>query len=340
MLKRLLHRPLLLILHIALVLIIIGATVTHFWGESAMLSLRVGETSSDAYTEKFMRMQLPFEASLVKFSVETYEDGKTHKNYVSHLKIVSQDNPNGEDAEVEMNHPYSLMGYSLLQMSYDPDYKGTTLLVQHDPWGVGVTLCGYYILLAASLVMLIRHLYRQRHNKSFWICVGISLLCASGYVIKKIGFSDAPLLPVLNSPYLIIHVSIIIVAYMLMLCMLVVSVKTLLKGNVSKSPNHQIIKSSDVTCSLLFPAVLLLSAGIFIGAIWANASWGRYWGWDPKETWALITLIVYALPLHPGLIKPFRNPKFLHIYICIAFLSVIITYFGVNFIIGGLHSYA
>lgn len=65
---------------------------------------------------------------------------------------------------------------------------------------------------------------------------------------------------------------------------------------------------------LLYPAVFLLTAGIFTGAVWANASWGRYWGWDPKEVWALITLIVYALPLHEQSLARFRRPLFFHAY--------------------------
>ena len=69
-------------------------------------------------------------------------------------------------------------------------------------------------------------------------------------------------------------------------------------------------------------------------------SWGSYWAWDPKETWALITLLVYAGPLHGSSVKAFRNPKFFHAYTIIAFLCVLITYFGVNLILGGMHSYS
>ncbi len=89
---------------------------------------------------------------------------------------------------------------------------------------------------------------------------------------------------------------------------------------------------------LLYPAVFLLALGIIIGALWANISWGNYWTWDPKEVWALITLIVYALPLHPTL-KVSRSPRAFFLYCALAFLSVIITYFGVNLLLGGMHAY-
>ena len=91
---------------------------------------------------------------------------------------------------------------------------------------------------------------------------------------------------------------------------------------------------------LLYPAVFLLTIGIFLGAVWANVSWGTYWSWDPKEAWALITLMVYAVPLHKASIPLFRKPRVYHLYMVVSFLAVLITYFGVNFILGGMHSYA
>jgi len=91
---------------------------------------------------------------------------------------------------------------------------------------------------------------------------------------------------------------------------------------------------------LLCPAIVTLAIGIFIGAIWANVSWGQYWSWDPKETWALITLMVYATPLHSASLPRFRSATFYHLYMLAAFLTLIITFFGVNYFLGGMHSYA
>lgn len=99
-------------------------------------------------------------------------------------------------------------------------------------------------------------------------------------------------------------------------------------------------ETQDTRHEMLYWGLFLLTAGIFIGAIWANMSWGRYWGWDPKEVWALITMLIYSLPLHRASLPIFRNPRFTNWYFVLAFLSVIITYFGVNFFLGGMHSYA
>lgn len=88
----------------------------------------------------------------------------------------------------------------------------------------------------------------------------------------------------------------------------------------------------------LYPGIALLAAGIFVGAIWANVSWGRYWGWDPKEVWALINLLLYAVPLHG--FRFFRSPVRYHFYMLFCFLTVLMTYIGVNYFLGGMHSYA
>ena len=140
-----------------------------------------------------------------------------------------------------------------------------------------------------------------------------------------------PLMPVLSSPLLSIHVTLVMLSYTLFAFLALNSLAALVTRQ-----NYQL---STVNYQLKL-AVFLLAAGIILGAIWANQSWGRYWGWDPKEVWALITLMVYAVPLHKASIGIFRNPRFYHIYMVSAFLAVLITYFGVNYLLGGMHSYA
>ena len=110
-------------------------------------------------------------------------------------------------------------------------------------------------------------------------------------------------------------------------------------GLLSKSRETQELLQ-NVSLTFLYPAVFLMAFGTFIGAVWANISWGTYWSWDPKETWALITLIVYGLLLHGKTIRPLKRPVIFHIFVILAFLCVLITYFGVNYIFGGMHSYA
>ena len=86
--------------------------------------------------------------------------------------------------------------------------------------------------------------------------------------------------------------------------------------------------------------VTLLTIGTFLGAVWANESWGRYWGWDPKETWALVTVLVYSFVIHMRMMPGLRGSFAFNFAALISFSSVLMTYFGVNYYLSGLHSYA
>jgi len=146
-----------------------------------------------------------------------------------------------------------------------------------------------------------------------------------------------PLMPVLSSPLLSIHVMLVMAAYALFAFAMLNGAAGLL---LCRRHAAVAARLRDAGLVILYPAVFALAAGIFVGAVWANVSWGRYWGWDPKETWALVTMMVYALPLHGGSVAAFRRPAVFHAYCVAAFISVLITWFGVNFIFGGMHSYA
>lgn len=142
-----------------------------------------------------------------------------------------------------------------------------------------------------------------------------------------------PLMPVLLSPWLSIHVSLIMISYALFAFILMNGVL----GLLLRREAERLMVLSRV---LLYPAVFFLGIGIFVGAVWANVSWGRYWAWDPKEVWALITFMIYGAAFHAGSIKCFSRPRFFHLYMVFSFLSVLMTYFGVNYLLGGMHGYA
>jgi ABC-type transport system involved in cytochrome c biogenesis permease subunit len=129
-------------------------------------------------------------------------------------------------------------------------------------------------------------------------------------------------------------------AYALLGFLFLNGITAIIIHSVKRENERQIERLTDISRIILYPAVFCLATGIFIGAVWANVSWGQYWSWDPKETWALITMLIYAFAFHQNSIKHFNNPLFFHCYMTIAFLSVLVTYFGVNFILGGMHSYA
>ena len=145
--------------------------------------------------------------------------------------------------------------------------------------------------------------------------------------------------PVLNSPLLAVHVSIIMVAYSLLSLTFACSAAAL-AARFGKNGKERMAALRRTSLLLLYPAMATLSVGIFTGAVWANVSWGSYWSWDPKETWALITMMAYAPALHSGSIPFLRRPAAYHAYVGAAFATLLMTYFGVNYLLGGMHSYA
>ncbi len=141
------------------------------------------------------------------------------------------------------------------------------------------------------------------------------------------------MMPVLNSPLLSIHVSIIMMSYALLSLTFICGIM----GICLRSHGEELQALSRI---FLYPALTTMGFGIFIGAIWANVSWGNYWSWDSKETWALITFMIYAVVVHTQSLPVFRKPLVYHIYITLAFMSIAMTYFGVNYFLTGMHSYA
>ena len=157
--------------------------------------------------------------------------------------------------------------------------------------------------------------------------------------------SIANLVPVLDSYWLMIHVSVIVGSYgPFTLGMILGIVSLILMVFITKN-NKDIIKLKLKELTIinelsLTVGLIMLTIGNFLGGMWANESWGRYWGWDPKETWALISILIYAFVLHMRLIPKLRGNWLFNLMSIIAFASIMMTYFGVNFYLVGLHSYA
>ena len=144
-----------------------------------------------------------------------------------------------------------------------------------------------------------------------------------------------PLVPVLKSYWLMIHVSVITASYGFFGIAAVTGLASLI-AIIAGRPRHDLRIIGELSMLI---GLVLLAAGIFLGAVWANESWGRYWGWDPKETWALITLLVYTFVTHSRHIPRLNNDYAFSAMSLAAIASVLMTFFGVNYYLSGLHSY-
>lgn len=162
-------------------------------------------------------------------------------------------------------------------------------------------------------------------------------LCAIALFSALVGGNSdkGEIQPILRTPLLAIHVTTVIIAYVLIGATAINAVIALCRTNSEKN----IMRHAMFGRMLLYPATMLLSAGIFIGAVWASISWGRYWGWDPKEAWALATLLACSFAFHNRSLPFIDKPRVFHIYCIAVFIIMLFTYFGVNVLLGGLHGY-
>lgn len=193
---------------------------------------------------------------------------------------------------------------------------------------------GYESMLSVAWLVLLISIFMQFRIRIVMVfgfmLSGFFLLVSH---INQMDPAIGQMMPVLNSPLLSIHVSIIMMSYALLSLTFICGIM----GICMQSHAEELQTLSRI---FLYPALTAMGFGIFIGAIWANVSWGNYWSWDSKETWALITFMIYAVVVHTQSLPIFRKPLTYHIYISLAFLSIAMTYFGVNYFLTGMHSYA
>ncbi len=155
----------------------------------------------------------------------------------------------------------------------------------------------------------------------------------------------ANLQPVLNSYWLMIHVAVIVMSYGPFTLGMILGIVAMILMLATNEKNKEVMQLNikEITYineMALTLGLVLLTIGNFLGGQWANESWGRYWGWDPKETWALISIMVYAFVIHARLVPGLRGLFAFNFMSVLAFASILMTYFGVNFHLTGMHSYA
>ena len=326
--RKVYQRPAAMLVHLSLVAILVGAFITHLFGVQGAMHLRKGEVSNlmlDRETE--LIEQLPFQMRLIDFDLQYYPDTQLPMDYRSVLAIEGT----SDTLTVSMNQIGKCHTYRFYQSDYDPDLQGTYLAVSRDPWGIGITYTAYALLFVSLIWMLIT-----------------DRLAVKGKRMRR---------------------STLFYTLFLLACFVLLLTHFMRKYSPVAAKGREVKQLSLLSRGSHFNlklALTLLATGIMLGAIWANQSWGRYWGWDPKEVWALITLMVYAVPLHAFQRENIKlenvnignpkgkwsnvecqmvnskwlNGKWYYLYLLLAPLSVAITYFGVNFFLGGMHSYA
>jgi cytochrome c-type biogenesis protein CcsB len=213
----------------------------------------------------------------------------------------------------------------------------------HEPWSNG-----YEAVMFISWIGVMSGLLLYRNSNAFIPAAGCLIaviLMGFAHGGSQMNPQITPLVPVLKSYWLMVHVAIITSSYGFFGLSALLGTVVLLLYIIDHKKISAKVKSSVVELTLvnemsLTVGIFLLTVGTFLGGIWANESWGRYWSWDPKETWAFISVIVYAFVLHVRLIPKLKSKYLFNLLSLLAFSVIIMTYFGVNYYLTGLHSYA
>ncbi len=185
-------------------------------------------------------------------------------------------------------------------------------------------------------------------RKSLGGMTATNILASTILMVAGLSWLDpeiTPLVPVLKSYWLTIHVSLEAGSYGFLMLGALIGVINLLfmifrTQNNAIKVNRMIEEMTKISEMTLIGGLFMISVGTYLGGIWANESWGRYWGWDAKETWALVTILIYSFILHMRFIPGMRGPYAFNVASLFGWASVIMTYFGVNYYLSGLHSYA
>jgi len=205
---------------------------------------------------------------------------------------------------------------------------------------------GYESMIFISWVTLMAGFIFSR--KSAFALPATAVLSGMTLMVAHLSFMDPEitnLVPVLQSYWLTLHVSVITGSYGFLGLGAVLGIISMILFAFSNRENIDRISGTIddlivINYRTLTLGLYFLTIGTFLGAVWANESWGRYWGWDPKETWSLITIIVYAFVIHSRLIPGLKDVYTFNLMSVLAFASVLMTYFGVNYYLSGMHSYA
>jgi len=205
---------------------------------------------------------------------------------------------------------------------------------------------GYESMIFISWVTLLAGFIFSR--KSAFALSATAVLASMTLMVAHLSFMDPEitnLVPVLKSYWLTLHVSVITGSYGFLGLGAILGLITLILLSLSNDRNRERISNTIdeltvINYKTLTLGLYFLTIGTFLGAVWANESWGRYWGWDPKETWSLITIIIYSIVIHSRLIPGMKDIFTFNLLSLFAFSSVLMTYFGVNYYLSGLHSYA
>ena len=350
------------------------------WITPADIIHNTGETLQPAFLHTFfpsyvgavqeaMETQDWKQANQLLDELHDFQQEKGGDIVISQRKVDMEILLNKMDVFSRLSKAYGLLGLIFLVLFFTTVFRPQTNMKWPSQIAVGVLLfCfllhtlglgirwyvsgrapwsnGYESMIYIGFTTVLAGLIFAR--KSLGGLTATSVLASTILMVAGLSWLDpeiTPLVPVLKSYWLTIHVSLEAGSYgFLMLGAIIGLLNLALMIFLTKTNEARIFRTikemSYISELTLYGGLLMVSTGTYLGGIWANESWGRYWGWDAKETWALVTTLVYAFILHMRFIPGLRGVYAFNVASLFGFASVMMTYFGVNYYLSGLHSYA
>lgn len=324
----------LVLIHAAFLLIIAGAIVSGYLRVTGTVTVGKGETADVFVGPDSLTHPLPSPLRLDSIAVIRYAGTAKDKDYVSYITLLRPvsfqewsdtiSGPVGESFLLSVNSPVTEGGCRIYHISFEESGRavfGATC----DRAGTMLCFAGFLLFSLGAVMIMLTSGKTERLMLVVLLAV-VALL--TFFMEREVLFQG--LTPLLRSAWLPLHVSLMAVSYTVFIMLTVASAGFLLFS-------RRCAAWAGYGSRLLLPGVLFLGLGICAGSVWAAASWGSYWNWDPKETWALVTFVVYSVPLHRH-IRFLRDSRNRSVYLLLCSLFVVMTWFGVRFL-DSLHSY-
>lgn len=317
-------------IHISFLFMIAGGICTACVSRHGSLHLYPLETASTFVLDDGHVAPLPAPVTLASFDIERYPDSKMPKDYRSTLITAG-----GDTLGISMNHIGRLAGgFRLYQNSYD-EYGGSFLTVTQDPVGTTIVYFGFLLFAFGAILHITSRIGNPKTRCATLYSLSVAIL-SLGICLVCMNPHKEGQLPVLATWWLPLHVGFAAAGYIVLASTFPLAILSILCRRLT----HRMLSMAR---ALLAPGLFLLGYGIIIGAMWANVSWGRYWGWDPKETWALITFLVYSIPLHlhnngRTMVRPYTRIRLFITFLILGALAIAMTYWGTSYL-PSLHSY-
>ncbi len=312
--------------HIGLWLVFAGAGLGG--GDRLEMTVKIpeGATATHAIAEGMMPYGLPFGVRLDDFLMEEYSSGKP-KRYTSEVTAIFRDGRE-QRVEIDVNRPFRHGSWAFYQQSYDRAAGSSStysvLKAVRDPW-LPVVYAGIVMLAlgAVSLFPAAAGFIARRRNKYLWMLTLVAVM-ATVFSVFYISRQGTERVPALQSGWFVPHV----VAYMISYMMLAAATVGACVQLCRNKPDEKLQSFTD---GMVYSGFGLLTVGMLIGMVWAKAAWGHYWEWDPKETWALITMLAYLVYIHLRMRGGTASRAALWI-LPVAFVLLMITWLGVSYL--------